>query len=123
MSRSTLPGKRRRSRRLRKKLHLGEFREFGFALALQFQQALAGNAEDAFWHVFIVDFVEARGLSYGGASTGFITRTGRGSATAEDREALHAWLAQRPELTGFELGPLEDVWYPQSNAAKGATTR
>lgn len=113
--RTTVPGKRR-SRRLRKKLHTGEFRELGFELALHLDKDLAASADDAFWDAFIVECIEGRGLSYGGSTTGYITRAGRGSASAEDREAVRAWLAQRTELAGFALGPLDDVWYPVNAA-------
>jgi uncharacterized protein len=113
--RTTAPGKRR-SRRLRKKLRTGEFRELGFELALQLDRDLAASADDAFWDAFIVECIEGLGLSYGGSTTGYITRAGRGSASAEDREAVRTWLAHRTELAGFELGPLDDVWYP-ANAA------
>jgi uncharacterized protein YggL (DUF469 family) len=109
--RTTVPSKRR-SRRLRKKLHTGEFRELGFELALHLDRDLDASADDAFWDAFIVECIEGRGLSYGGSTTGYITRAGHGSASAEDREAVRAWLAQRTELAGFELGPLDDVWYP-----------
>jgi uncharacterized protein YggL (DUF469 family) len=113
--RTTVPGKRR-SRRLRKKLHTGEFRELGFELALHLDRDLDASADDAFWDAFIVECIEGRGLSYGGSTTGYITRAGHGSASAEDREAVRAWLAQRTELAGFELGPLDDVWYPVNAA-------
>lgn len=106
------PGSLRRSRRLRKKLRVGEFRELGFELALQFAGDLTTAADDAFWHAFIVDCIERRGLVYGGATTGTVARAGRGSASPEDREAVRAWLAARAEVLRFELGPLDDVWYP-----------
>jgi uncharacterized protein len=109
---STRPGKRRRSRRLRKKLRVGEFRELGFEMAVQVAQSLEPAADDAFWEAFIVECIEGRGLAYGGALTGYVTRAGRGSVSAQDREAVQAWLAGRPEVSTFELGPLDDVWYP-----------
>lgn len=111
------PGGKRRSRRLRKKLHVGEFREFGFELALRLDPALADREDAAFWNAFITECVERRGLSYGGASSGFVTRAGRGSVSAEDRDAMRAWIAQRPEIVACTFGPLDDVWYPGHFAA------
>lgn len=112
------PGTQRRSRRLRKKLHIGEFRELGFELALHLVPNLSAAADDAFWHAFIVECIEARGLSYGGASTGMVVRAGRGSVSVEDREVVRAWLAARSELLSSELGALEDVWYPATTSTK-----
>jgi uncharacterized protein len=109
---------KRRSRRLRKKLRVGEFRELGFELAMHFHANLAASADNAFWNAFIVECIEARGLAYGGAATGYATRAGRGSVSEEDREAVRAWLAQRPEVSSFELGALEDARYPGGGLPK-----
>ena len=98
----------RRTRRLRKKLRIGEFREFGFELAMQ----LVPNADDEFWDDFIVECIERRGLSFGGADTGYLTRAGRGSVSPDDRLEVGEWLAQRVDVSAYELGPLEDVWHP-----------
>jgi uncharacterized protein YggL (DUF469 family) len=113
--------KRRRSRRLRKKLRIGEFRELGFEIALRLVPDLAAEEDDAFWQNFIVECIEARGLTYGGASTGTVARAGRGSVSAEDRKAVQAWLAARPELACVEVGPLDDVWYPAHAAPMEAS--
>lgn len=108
---------------MRKKLRVGEFRELGFELALQLAGDLAAAADDAFWHAFIVDCIERCGLVYGGSTTGTVARAGRGSVSREDREAVRAWIAARPEVLRFQLGPLDDVWYPARAAPmEGAWT-
>ena len=106
---------KRRSRRLRKKLHVGEFSEFGFDLRLAFVAGLSDTEGEAFWHAFIVDLVEARGLSFGGGGSGrgmqgFVARAGRGSATEDDRRALAEWLDARPDVDTVHVGPLVDAW-------------
>lgn len=64
-----------------------------------------------------IDAVEARGLSFGGGGHkggpfgGFVTRSGRGSATDDDRLSLSAFLAADPATVGHEVGDLRDVWY------------
>jgi len=105
------PKPRRRSKRLEKKLHLGEFQEFGFAMSVRLKPDTSAKVNDEFWDRFIVDVVEARGLAFGGGAEGFVTRFGKGSATEDDRAAVEAWLAAQPEVLRQTIGPLEDAWY------------
>lgn len=105
------PPVRRRSRRLRKKLHVGEFRELGFAVDIRVSPALSDSAADTLWWQFIEEAIEARGLAFGGGSSGFVTRAGRGSATEKDREAIRSWLDAQAGVEAVAVGPLEDAWY------------
>ena len=98
-----------RSRRLRKKLHVDEFREDGFHVRFVLR-ALSATEADRFWDAFLAEAIEARGLTYGGGEQGFVAAL-RGSATEADREAVRVWLAARPEVASAEIGPLVDAWY------------
>lgn len=98
-----------RSRRLRKKLHVDEFREDGFHVRFVLR-ALSAAEADRFWDDFVAEAIEARGLTYGGGEQGFVAAR-RGSATEADRDAVRDWLAARPEVASAEIGPLVDAWY------------
>ncbi len=100
-----------RSPRLRKKLHLGEFKEFGFQFAATHKTELDEIAAEALVDAFLQELVEPRGLAFAGwTDGGFIVMYGKGSATAEDQEALRTWFAARPEVASVDIGPLVDAW-------------
>lgn len=98
-----------RSRRLRKKLHVDEFRENGFHVRFVLRTLSAAEA-DRFWDAFLIEAIEARGLMYVGADEGFVAAL-RGSATEADRDAVRDWLAARPEVVSAAIDPLVDAWY------------
>jgi len=97
-------------RRLRKKKHLGEFREFGF----QVKAELSSEADHEAFLDRLIDAVEARQLGFGGGGKedfqGFVTRLGRGSASDADREVLGRFLAGDPAVLHHEIGPRIDAW-------------
>lgn len=102
---------RNRSRRLRKKLHVGEFQEFGFEFDATLKTKLSPEAEEALADKFLLEVVEARGLVMGGWITGgFIAKDGHGSTTDEDREAVEKWLKSVPEIASIKVGQLIDAW-------------
>ena len=69
-----------RSRRQRKKLHVGEFQEFGFAFKTQLKE---GAREELFVDALLEEVIEPKGLEFGGwAHGGFITKSERGSVSA-----------------------------------------
>jgi uncharacterized protein YggL (DUF469 family) len=102
-------------KRLRKKLRLGEFREFGFEISFRLSDDLDQPGLDGFWDSFIGEAIEARGLMCGGACgcawDVFVTRTGRHSATEEDRRGLTGWLERHPNVSDVRIGPLIDAWH------------
>ena len=103
-----------RSRRLRKKLCVGEFQELGFELNLEFQEDLSDEAVDAFLDAFLAQAMDANGLDYvGGEDFGLVCLAERGSVSEEQRSAVQSWLQGRPELTKIEVSPLLDAWYPE----------
>lgn len=106
---------KRRSRRLRKKLRIGEFKELGFAIAVDLKPPITRDMEDSVVSAFLTEIVDPRSMVFGGwISDGFITRLGRGSVTEVDRAMTLSWLEARPEIETARVGPLVDAWYPTS---------
>ena len=104
-----------RSRRLRKKLCVDEFQELGFELTMTFKPELSDQVLDTFVDQFLDDAIAASGLDYvGGEDYGLVCLAKRGSVNEEQRAAVEAWLKGRDELQGFDLSPLQDVWYPEN---------
>jgi len=102
------------NKRQRKKHRIGEFQELGFELTFQTPEGWTDAQQAAFWAALIAQ-AESGGLSLGGSSgaswTLFATGAGhRASATAEQRDALVAWLASQPGVDALQAGPLEDAW-------------
>jgi uncharacterized protein len=101
-----------RSRRLRKKLHIGEFREWGF----QIRARMANEIDhQLFSDRFISEAIEANGLLFGGTCwqrvDGFVVFSGSGSANENHQKVIAAWLKGQPEVIDFDVGPLVDAWY------------
>jgi uncharacterized protein YggL (DUF469 family) len=113
----------RLNRRQRKKLRVGEFQELAFSFDVTFASAL----DEAQWHLLWSDFidcVESLGLQvagFGGAfpltETGaFVVRFGRGSVSPEQRDALLAWLRNRPEVASAHASDFVDAWHGWEDA-------
>lgn len=105
-------------KRIRKKRHLGEFREYGFSVSFSFVVETSAGKDDeqlAFIESFIAEAIEANGLCCGGGGGKewevFITRDGRGSATETDRANVFNWLEKQPAIKGISVGPLVDAWW------------
>lgn len=106
------PPTRNRSRRLRKKLRIGEFQELGFSVSMEFPQALNPDEQETFLDALLDELIVPRDLAYGGSvEGGFVSRFGRGSTTQEDRDAVSAWLRARVDVTSASVGPMEDCWH------------
>src|SRR6478672_10388913 len=99
---------RRRSRRLRKKLHVGEFQEMGFGVEISLLDALTIEQANAFWDRFISDAIESQGLLYGGLESGYACQE-HGSATETDRHHVQNWLESQPEVVAVEVHELSDA--------------
>lgn len=102
-------------KRLRKKLRVVEFRELGFELRFQLDPRLSEGQLDHFTDAFLAQGIEGNNLMCGGGCGRewevFVTRTGRGSVTAEQLAAVRAWLARRPEVREVSVGQFEDAWH------------
>jgi uncharacterized protein len=101
--------------RQRKKLRLGEFQEFGFAVSAHCPTGWSDEQREQAMST-LLDRVEDRGLDYGGGDSasgmdGYIVAAGRGSASEDDRAALQAALTELG-FVDVEVGALEDAWYP-----------
>ena len=98
-----------RSRRQRKKLHVGEFQEFGIAFKAQLKD---GAREELFVDALLEELIEPKGLEFGGwAHGGFITKSERGSVSAQERAALIDWLRARSDVASARVSELVDAWY------------
>lgn len=108
-----LPSNKRRSARLRKKLHIGEFQQMGFEFEATINESFSSEQIERAVDAFLVELVEPRNLGMGGWLNGaYFQKMGGTSATEEDREAVRAWLEARPEVAAVRVSPLSDAWYP-----------
>jgi uncharacterized protein YggL (DUF469 family) len=98
-------------KRLRKKKHLGEFREWGREVSLRLVEG-AGTMD------FLEDFIEmieVNGLCCGGGFDG----KGNGAIVVElgiakdnpKWEAVGCWLAEHRAVVEWSAGPVFDLWY------------
>ena len=100
-----------RTRRLRKKLRVGEFQELGFDVTFTLRDGLDEDQLMNFWDAFILQAIEQNGLAFGGGTSGFVSAWGRGSAQESHRELVRGWLTARPEVQSADAGPLVDAWH------------
>lgn len=96
-----------RSKRLRKKLKMGEFVEKSFGIAIDLADGLAPQQVETFWNEWIGDAIEANGLLYGGLNSGVATAE-QGHSSELQRQQVADWLKGRPEVTRYKVGPLTD---------------
>lgn len=100
---------KQRSRRQRKKLHVGEFQEFGFAFKTQLKE---GARDEVFMDALLEEVIEPKGLEFGGWTTGgFVTKAVRGTVSEEERAAVIDWLRARSDIASARASKLVDAWY------------
>lgn len=112
---------RHRSRRLRKKLALGEFQLRGFRVTYQVDRSVAFDAADRLMDRFIEEAIEGNGLSCGGGGDlydmGFYVLANAGrrheSVLPEQRQAVLDWLAAEASsgVVNPEASALADANY------------
>jgi uncharacterized protein YggL (DUF469 family) len=102
---------RKRSRRLRKKLRVGEFQEFGFDVKVVLANTMTDEQEMAFIDDLIVQVIDPKALVFAGWVRGGFIAPFKGTATDQDREDVRAWFKSRPEVTEVEVGELRDAWW------------
>ncbi|MBV7316796.1 50S ribosome-binding protein YggL [Shewanella sp. NIFS-20-20] len=106
-----------KSKRLRKKLYLGEFAVFGFQL--QCQLSCQTEAEYDQFTDELFAFLEAHELcTVCGASNGrcdaiVLPEARYGAPQPAAIDALAAWLAAHPMVSAPELGQLQDLTYDE----------
>jgi len=104
------------SKRLRKKLHRGEFKELGFSLSFRFSSELTKEERNTLLNDFIQQAIEANGLVFGGGGAGntwdgFVTLDAlRGSTSEVQREKVIEWLDRNPRIMEYRASPLCDAW-------------
>ena len=108
-------------KRLRKKLHKGEFAVFGVSLKVSFSLNLSEAVFDQFIDDFIEHAIEARGLSFGGGGSrdkgwaGVIQpRKFETIIREDDLVWLRAWLVKQAVVESFELSKPWDIWYGEN---------
>lgn len=102
---------RNRSKRLRKKLHVGEFQEMGFTVKLIFKPETTEDQKEAFFDKFLEECIEANNLMLGGSYEEFFLCKEKGTCTEDDRLLLVNYLRPHPELYGSDIFELVDAWY------------
>lgn len=100
-------------KRLRKKLHKGEFQEFGFQMEVIFDPPLSDEVNDEYIDRFL-NMIEARTLEVGGGLgpdrwDGFIAGR-KGSAKNEDRDQVQKWIDENLKPKLIRMEELRDVW-------------
>jgi len=106
-------------KRLRKRLCVGEFQEFGFRLRFQCPEELGEERCDQLLGDFVLNAIRANGLMFAGAATrnrweGFVVVDARrGSVTEAQRKRVTEWFEGRPEVKELEVGPMVDAWHGQ----------
>jgi hypothetical protein len=111
------PPKRTRSRRLRKKLHIGEFQTLGFEFELTLRAPSSIELQDRFMDQLLEQVDEPRALSQGGGvNCGFVAAR-RGSVTEADREAFNGWIRNWPDIAKSEVGHLRYAGYDEAPGA------
>ena len=95
-------------KRLRKKLHKGEFQELGFEVDYDYIGDLEGEPFDQFWGDWI-RMIESLGLECGGGGAGpqsyFIIKY------VEQRQAVIDWLGKHPDIANVTAGQLRGALY------------
>lgn len=105
-------------KRLRKKLHKAEFKEFGVSIAIKLTQI---SDCDTFLDEFIEDAVEAYNCYFGGGVdddvvTGILD-LGGGLDQAHHRfENIITWMKQSQHIHEYAASDLQDIWYGDFNA-------
>jgi uncharacterized protein YggL (DUF469 family) len=102
-------------KRLRKKLHLGEYRELCFRVAFRTPSRFSAVQGNRLLDRFI-EMIEHNGLQFGGRGgphewDGIVELCGRGSATDQHRETVRLWLDSQPEVSNIVVGELRDAWH------------
>jgi hypothetical protein len=105
-----------RSRRIRKKLRVDEFQEFGFDVAWQLKDDITGDQIDAFIDKFFAEAIQPNKLGFGGEGDslwhGLICTQKLGSCTEEHRAQVDKWLTDNG-ATSVAVSELYDVWWAE----------
>lgn len=103
-----------RSRRLRKKLRVDEFQEFGFDINWTFDESVSEEQIDSVVDQFIEEVIEPRDLGFHGGGhrewEGIIATQDIGKCTEDDRAvAIAFWEGQK--VSDVVVSDLYDIWW------------
>jgi uncharacterized protein YggL (DUF469 family) len=111
----------RRSRRLREKLRLGEFREHGLRLDCRVRDPASEMRVPA--EMAEVTLPRAMAFLYEDSGRLFLSRSGGGTLTEGDHQAIRRWLEGRADVAEFRVHPLEDARHPPRAVKRFARPR
>ena len=101
------------NKRLRKKLHKGEFRQYGFEFSFEFDPPL-GEEEFGSFFDRLLEMLDSHGLDMGGGgdTKGISGAVGKykGSVTLEEIELVRGWLLGCTKVKNIWVGELMDMW-------------
>ncbi|AMO58826.1 hypothetical protein GZ77_22005 [Endozoicomonas montiporae] len=106
---------KKRSKRLRKKLYVDEFKVMGFEVDLTFVDSTTEESMDAFFDDFLTNVIDANQLVFGGGGTkegfsGFVVPAKRYASSSEDhRKLLDGWFDQQKLVVNHSVGDLIDA--------------
>ena len=109
------PHVKNRSRRLRKKLYVDEFKVLGFNIDLTFAADSSEEDLNKFFEDFLDSATYQNGLVFGGGGTtesfcGFVGPMARyQSATEQHRQLISDWLENNPHVASSTVGELQDA--------------
>lgn len=103
-----------RTRRLRKKLRVDEFQEFGFDMSWTFNHSVSEEQIDTLVDRFIDEVIELRALGFHGGGhkewEGIIATQEIGKCSEEDRIAVTDFWKAR-EVSDLVVSDLYDIWW------------
>ena len=103
-----------RSRRLRKKLRVDEFQEFGFDIQWTFEESVSEQDIDSLVDQFIYEVIEPRQLGFHGGGhkewQGIIATQHIGKCTDEDIAAVTGFWQGKP-VKEVQASTLYDIWW------------
>jgi len=105
-----------RSRRLRKKLRVAEFKELGFDVAWQLSDDISSEGIDKFIDDFFAQVIQPNGIGFGGEGDtlwhGLICTQTLGSCNNEQRAVVEKWLSENG-ATQVAVSELYDLWWAE----------
>lgn len=107
------PPNKQRSRRLQKKLHVGEFQQLGFGFGSFYTDGdISNDGHESLLARFLAAVIAPRQLEMSGSMYGAYIMARKGSVTEEDRKAVRIWLLMQPEMDSVRIYQITDAWYP-----------
>lgn len=102
-------------KRLRKKRHVGEFREYAFRLDIKLNVGYPSPEFEKFVDDFILDCIEGQGMSCSGSlgetCEQIIEAQDARTTNQQHIDAVKTWMEKCPAVESFTLGELKDAWY------------